>query len=188
MMNDARKVMKDTEYRKALLQFLTAASICFMACKLFIAPDLVQLEQQKQQRELLQRELMQYQEFAASHQDYEEFFRRQTMRLEQLQRRLPAKVACSELLPLWQQQAQSCGVKLSDIRVLPLTEADNTISVQPIRITLSGSYYAALKFVQQLEKSENFVNLTKVDITGDANKGDIKLTAVLNIYLYGNDR
>ncbi len=171
--------------KKAWLQLVIAAALCFMVYKLLLAPLFYQLGEQARQQELLQRELCKYREFAAAHQDYEAFLRQRTERLEQLQRRLPVRVVFSEQLALWQRQAQSCGVTISDIKLLNETDnGDKKLKSQPVRITLAGNYYSVLKFVHELEKSENFVNINKVNITGDENKGDIKFTAVFNIYLY----
>ena len=58
------------------------------------------------------------------------------------------------------------------------------MQIQPMRINMDGNYYAVLKFMRELKKSENFVNIDKVNIIGNENKGDIKLTAVFNIYMY----
>lgn len=183
-MNSSVNKSADVEARKYLLQLLTALSVCFMLYRLFILPSFSQLEEQRKQHDVLQQELERYQSFAAAHQDYDLFLKQQSERLAQLQQRLPEQASFSGLLPVWQQQAHSCGVKVSEVKVLPQAAGKEKLAVQQVRIALTGSYFNVLKFVRQLEKSENFVNLSKVNITGDESTGDIKLTAVLNIYLY----
>lgn len=181
-MNDA---VQDTTAKKPFLLLFIAAAVCFIIYKLLLLPLFDQLSAQSRQYELLQRELQQYQEFAASHQDYDNFLQQRSAKLAQLQRRLPKQVVFSEQLKQWQQQAQSCDVTLSDVKLLPERETDSKqMKIQPVRITLGGNYYAVLKFMRELKKSENFVNINQADITGNENKGDIKLTALFNIYLY----
>lgn len=183
-MNSLQNAADDIENRKKLLQLVTAAAVCFMLCRLFIMPAFAKLERQQKQREQLQQELELYQEFAATHQDYETFFQQQSARLAQLQKNLPDEAVFSDLLPVWQQQARNCGVKIEEVKLLPSDTAGSRLNRQQVRIAMAGNYYNVLKFIRQLENSENFVNLNKVNITGDENKGDIKFTAVLNIYLY----
>lgn len=181
-MNDS---MQNTADRKPFLLLLIAAAVCFIMYKLLLMPLFDQLALQSQQRDLLQRELQQYQEFASEHQDYDTFLKQRLDKLEQLQRRLPEQVVFSEQLKWWQQLAQSSDVKISEIKLLPAKETDSKqMQIQPVRINLDGNYYAVLKFMRELKKSENFVNIDKVNIIGNENKGDIKFTAVFNIYMY----
>ena len=94
-MNDS---MQNTTDRKPFLLLFIAVAVCFIMYKLLFMPLFDQLALQSQQRDLLQRELQQYQEFASEHQNYDTFLKQRLDKLEQLQRRLPEQVVFSEQL------------------------------------------------------------------------------------------
>lgn len=181
-MNNMSRPINIQEKRQALMWLLFAFAGSFLLWHFSLQPLWQENMLKLQQQENLKREIRLYQEFAVRHSDYEAYAASQTAQLANLERQLPVQADAGRLLGQWQRQAALDGVQITQMQALAVEHKQNNVSSRPVKLTLSGNYYAVLKFIQYLEKSENFVNLTQVSIRGDENKGNVKLTGVLNIY------
>ena len=128
------------------------------------------------------------QTFAGQNKDYDAFLKIQTLKLEEVKKKLPDTVTIPELVAEYSKLAMVNKVTLESLK--PPTEVKQDKGgafAVPLKLTLSGDYFNLVEFLQQVEKGTRFTTIQSVDFSSDG-KGSLKMNAEFVVYALKNPK
>ena len=186
-MRDAlAKISPNTRY---LILLILGVFFSFLLFMQFISP--LRDDTQKVETQLLQANtrLAAIQTFAGQNKDYESFLKIQTLKVEEVKKKLPDTVTIPELVAEYSKLAMVNGIVLESLK--PPTEVKQQDKggafALPLKLTLSGDYFHLVEFLQQVENGTRFTSIQSVDFSSDG-KGALKMNADFVVYSLKNPK
>lgn len=170
---------------KYSLLLIAAAAVC-LAIKL-LALDPLQSRIMQTQAAIIeeQQRLENYRAFADTYRDYEAFAAEQAQTAKAAYKMLPENVSAAELIKEYTELAGKFNLHVQSIKpVQPPKNSKTAYAEKTFKIILSGNFYKAAGFLNELQNKERLVTTANVVIerSKEGLPGSVLLTADLTAY------